>query len=96
MLGWALIAKNLGRRRYPIYWWSPETTFVSASAAKAAEIRKDELLEVEAGLGITEGGLFDLMSKSRNRRDSQQDQSTLNSSRSRLSVWGNWFLDNKS
>jgi len=23
MLGWALVINNLGRRRYPAYWWSP-------------------------------------------------------------------------
>lgn len=23
MLGWACVINNLGRRRYPIYWWSP-------------------------------------------------------------------------
>lgn len=28
MQGWALIINNLGRRRYPIYWWSPKQVFV--------------------------------------------------------------------
>lgn len=28
MLGWALLLNNLGRRRYPVYWWTPESTMV--------------------------------------------------------------------
>ncbi len=34
-LGWALIVNNLGRRRYPIYWWSPESSFISSTAKNA-------------------------------------------------------------
>ena len=81
MLGWALIVNNLGRRRYPIYWWSPGVTFVSTSAAKDAEMRKDELMEVEEGLGITEGVLFDQVSNSRSGSATQQDESVRNESR---------------
>lgn len=28
MLGWAVIINNLGRRRYPLHWWAPGSTFV--------------------------------------------------------------------
>ncbi|WVO25104.1 uncharacterized protein IAS62_006490 [Cryptococcus decagattii] len=28
MQGWAFIINNLGRRRYPVYWWSPAQVFV--------------------------------------------------------------------
>ena len=28
MLGWACIINNLCRRRYPIYWWSPESNWL--------------------------------------------------------------------
>jgi len=28
MLGWACIINNLGRRRYPIYWWSPSSNWI--------------------------------------------------------------------
>jgi hypothetical protein len=28
MFGWALLINNLGRRRYPQYWWAPGKTFV--------------------------------------------------------------------
>ena len=31
MLIWALIINNLGRRRYPLYWWSPDRCFVRPS-----------------------------------------------------------------
>lgn len=32
MFAWALIINNLGRRRYPQFWWSPESTFVIDSS----------------------------------------------------------------
>ena len=28
MFGCACIINNLGRRRYPIYWWSPESNWI--------------------------------------------------------------------
>ena len=28
MLGWACIINNLGRRRYPTYWWSTESNWI--------------------------------------------------------------------
>lgn len=28
MLVWALVINNLGRRRYPVYWWSAQRVFV--------------------------------------------------------------------
>ena len=47
---------------------------MSTSAAKDAEMRKDELMEVEEGLGITEGVLFGQVSNSRNGSEGQQDE----------------------
>lgn len=35
MLGWALIINNLGRRRYPQFWWAPGETFVRRSAPES-------------------------------------------------------------
>lgn len=32
MFGWALIINNIGRRRYPTYWFSGSTVFVKAPA----------------------------------------------------------------
>jgi CBS-domain-containing membrane protein len=58
MLAWALIINNLGRRRYPIYWWAAGKTFVSATPAADEKERRSELREVEAGLRSTEGHLF--------------------------------------
>jgi CBS-domain-containing membrane protein len=46
MFGWALIINNLGRRRYPIYWWSPQRTFVIDDAPEPPE---DE--EIALGTG---------------------------------------------
>jgi hypothetical protein len=71
MLGWALIVNNLGRRRYPIYWWSPGVTFV-----------KDELMEVEEGLGITEGVLFNQVSNGRSASGTLHDEAAPSRSRS--------------
>lgn len=46
MLGWACIINNLGRRRYPIYWWSPERTFV---VDEAPAPREDEEIALGSG-----------------------------------------------
>jgi CBS-domain-containing membrane protein len=46
MVAWALIINNIGRRRYPIYWWSPERTFVIDDAPAT---REDE--EIALGTG---------------------------------------------
>lgn len=46
MVGWALIINNIGRRRYPVYWWSPERTFV---VDEAPAVREDE--EIALGTG---------------------------------------------
>jgi CBS-domain-containing membrane protein len=58
MLAWALVINNLGRRRYPIYWWAAGKTFVSATPAANEKERRGELREVEAGLRATEGIIF--------------------------------------
>jgi hypothetical protein len=59
MLGWALIINNLGRRRYPVYWWAAGKTFVADKPLADEKERARELREVEAGLGPTEGANFD-------------------------------------
>ena len=59
MLGWALVINNLGRRRYPIYWWAAGKTFVSAKPLFDEKERQHELREVEDGLRSTEGAIFD-------------------------------------
>jgi CBS-domain-containing membrane protein len=28
MFGWAMLINNIGRRKYPQYWWAPGKTFV--------------------------------------------------------------------
>lgn len=42
MLGWALIINNLGRRRYPLHWWSPESVFVRIDPSNAASATMEE------------------------------------------------------
>ncbi|KAJ9130978.1 HPP family protein [Pleurostoma richardsiae] len=59
MLGWALIINNLGRRRYPIYWWAPGQTFVTAKVEEREKEVERELHEAEAGLATAEGGIFE-------------------------------------
>lgn len=44
MLGWALIINNVGRRRYPIYWWSPGSSLVR-NAVDEEELALKELEE---------------------------------------------------
>jgi CBS-domain-containing membrane protein len=46
MLGWAMIVNNLGRRRYPLYWWSSETSWV----ADVSENLEQQKLELEEGV----------------------------------------------
>ena len=55
MLGWALIINNLGRRRYPTYWWAAGKTFVAATPPVTEEEKGDDLRDVEAGLRLTKG-----------------------------------------
>ncbi|GAM91120.1 hypothetical protein ANO11243_091670 [Dothideomycetidae sp. 11243] len=59
MLTWALIVNNLGRRRYPLHWWSPESTFVqhhtegeddSLSDAEQGEVQRE--LDEEGDLAL--------------------------------------------
>jgi hypothetical protein len=50
MLGWAMIINNVGRRRYPLYWWSPETCWV----IDASENSENHKLE-EGVLCVTRG-----------------------------------------
>jgi CBS-domain-containing membrane protein len=42
MLGWALLINNVGRKRYPVYWWAPGQTFVREA--------EKELKDLEAGI----------------------------------------------
>lgn len=49
MLAWALIINNLGRRRYPIYWWLPESFLVSSNLNEMDETEEDNLRELEEG-----------------------------------------------
>jgi len=39
MFGWAMVINNIGRRRYPVYWWKPGKTFVREEAETG---RRDE------------------------------------------------------
>jgi hypothetical protein len=37
MFGWAMLVNNLGRRRYPQYWWTPARNFVVENAPAPSE-----------------------------------------------------------
>ena len=41
MLGWALIVNNVGRRRYPTYWWKPGVTFVRSYEDEEGQKEQD-------------------------------------------------------
>lgn len=52
MLGWALLVNNLGRRRYPLYWWEPESRLV----LEETEIGSARLPDEKAILRAMENG----------------------------------------
>lgn len=76
MLGWALIINNLGRRRYPIYWWKAGQTFVSATKQERHLRHVHELREVEAGLRETEGAVFETGSNEGNGGEREEAPTT--------------------
>lgn len=59
MLGWALIINNVGRRRYPVFWWKSGRVFVSTTKAEKKKETRRELREVELGLRTAEDDVFD-------------------------------------
>ena len=50
MLGWALIINNLGRRRYPVYWWCPESALVSTTLNEMDQREEEHLKNLEDGV----------------------------------------------
>lgn len=42
MLAWALVINNVGRRRYPMYWWSPGEIFVEAAEREVKDLEQEE------------------------------------------------------
>lgn len=56
MLGWAMIINNLGRRRYPVYWWRPGKVFVSATKQQEARETARETKDVERAVSLEAGG----------------------------------------
>lgn len=55
MLGWALIINNVGRRRYPVFWWKPGKVFVSATKEQQTMELAREARDVETALRVEEG-----------------------------------------
>jgi len=55
MLGWALIINNVGRRRYPVFWWKPGKCFVSATREQRAKERGREAREIQTAIRVEEG-----------------------------------------
>jgi hypothetical protein len=72
MLGWALIVNNLGRRRYPVYWWEPESRWVTP-VSQEEEMREEwDLRIIEQGeapgpetSGVPEEVLFEQLESER-------------------------------
>ncbi|WVF68088.1 hypothetical protein IAT40_002851 [Kwoniella sp. CBS 6097] len=46
---WAMIINNLGRRRYPVYWWAPQRCFVVPDAPRTRESEELALRTLEEG-----------------------------------------------
>jgi hypothetical protein len=42
MLGWALVINNLGRRRYPMYRWTPGEVFKEAAVKEVKALEEEE------------------------------------------------------
>jgi HPP family len=55
MLAWAMVVNNLGRRRYPLYWWSMQTNLVK-NAPENLEQQVLEKLEEGALRAAEDGG----------------------------------------
>ncbi|ADV22188.1 HPP family protein [Cryptococcus gattii E566] len=49
MQGWAFIINNLGRRRYPVYWWSPAQVFVRPEVSKQEDDEEIALETLQEG-----------------------------------------------
>lgn len=47
MLAWALVVNNLGRRRYPQYWWAAKRTFIIDPDTPG--VREDEEIAIATG-----------------------------------------------
>jgi hypothetical protein len=53
MLGWALLINNVGRRRYPAYWWAPDPPLAPPQTiARAKEGDALALERIEEGLHV--------------------------------------------
>lgn len=73
MLGWALIINNLGRRRYPVYWWRPGKVFVSATKEQRARETARETKDVERAVSLEAGGeLFEELDEAQENSDSRE------------------------
>lgn len=68
MLGWAMIVNNLGRRRYPMYWWEPESRFVVPQPTS----EQDELERQESDLRSIEEGDMGRVSEGNREEDRGQ------------------------
>lgn len=66
MLGWAMIVNNLGRRRYPVYWWSMHASLVS---------NESETLEEKKLADLEEGALREAEDEGREPNASREDTS---------------------
>ena len=64
MLGWACIINTLGRRRYPIYWWSPSSHWIRGEDNNEEEehlktLEEGKLRKYEDGGRLSEGLLVE-------------------------------------
>ncbi|WVQ95752.1 hypothetical protein IAU59_002851 [Kwoniella sp. CBS 9459] len=67
---WAMLVNNLGRRRYPVYWWSPQRCFVVPDAPRTKReseelalktLEEGKLRKAEDGGRTAEGLLMERM-----------------------------------
>lgn len=53
MLGWALIINNIGRRRYPVYWWQPDEKPTAPLTQEEEAKEESDLKKIEEGRSTT-------------------------------------------
>jgi hypothetical protein len=53
MLSWAVLINNLGRRRYPLHWWHPDSQFVRTVAEREEVKEESDLAKIEEGQQTT-------------------------------------------
>jgi CBS-domain-containing membrane protein len=50
MVGWAMLINNVGRKRYPVYWWTPGRTFVKEAKRELRQLEEGDSDDMQHGV----------------------------------------------